>query len=246
MPSNSPSRRPTLTNPYSSFPSISSRGLLSASSVDLPSSAYTPSDWSDPTASTSTNHAHFSTSIPKTEEPEQQKEGSTRIFSQLEVIKKLHEEIADAHAKLEGVQSREGDSRQTGLQDSWWADAKLDMESGMGRITGTRGEREKTGKAYTSMADDFADRQKGVAEIMAKLGDLSSALKTFHDLPSPVLFPLTSSKTTKSPPFHPKSRVGLSFRETTATPNRADTAPHPDWDSTSTRPRLPERTWSYT
>lgn len=195
MPSNSPSRRPTLTNPYSSFPSISSRGLLSASSVDLPSSAYTPSDWSDPTASTSTNHAHFSTSIPKTEEPEQQKEGSTRIFSQLEVIKKLHEEIADAHAKLEGVQSREGDSRQTGLQDSWWADAKLDMESGMGRITGTRGEREKTGKAYTSMvcdlptffsatillfahrylidlhfqADDFADRQKGVAEIMAKV-----------------------------------------------------------------------------
>ncbi|GAA5836864.1 hypothetical protein JCM11251_005809 [Rhodosporidiobolus azoricus] len=100
-----------------------------------------------------------------------------RIFQQLETIKSLQASIAEAHAKLEGVQPLEPSSTM----------------GGAGEDGGREKERDKGARAYEKTQEEFERREMGVEGVMSKLSSLSSALKTFHSLPSPVLFPSSKS-----------------------------------------------------
>ncbi|KAM0748284.1 hypothetical protein T439DRAFT_382736 [Meredithblackwellia eburnea MCA 4105] len=120
-----------------------------------------------------------------------------RLFQQLEVIKQLQSGIARKHSELEGVHN----SARPGERTDWtWAvksttsvagetkagTAAEEVAAGLGR---PQDDKDRTSKVYEPMSKEFADRQKGVNDIMASLAELSTALKTFHSLPSPVLFP---------------------------------------------------------
>ncbi|GAA5898853.1 hypothetical protein JCM6882_004014 [Rhodosporidiobolus microsporus] len=117
---------------------------------------------------------------------------AARIFAQLETIKRLQLSIADAHAGLEGVAPLEPSSTAHG--------------AGVGGKEGHKEkdkERERVGRAYETAQEEFEKREKGVEGIMAQLSDLSLALKTFHALPSPVLFPSPSSSSASPAPASP-------------------------------------------
>ncbi|KAI5479700.1 hypothetical protein MNV49_002959 [Pseudohyphozyma bogoriensis] len=131
---------------------------------------------------------------------------SAAVFAQLERIKGVQREIVGLHSSLERV--RAGDKEEGGTGSGgweWWKEGRGAGAGGMGR---TKEDKERTGRAYELMKDEFVERQKGVEEIMAKLSELGAELKKFHALPSPVLFP---SKTI--PPVHNVNKT------------RAETAP---------------------
>ncbi|KAM0788008.1 hypothetical protein ACM66B_006208 [Microbotryomycetes sp. NB124-2] len=132
---------------------------------------------------------------------------SSKIFDQLDVIKKLQNDITQAHAAIEGVglgpavgQQQHG---QQNVKD-WPFKSSSDMENDKSGPDGLGGKAAAAGatsgaaadlaqsassQTYQDMAKDFDKRQEGVERIMAKLTDLSNALKELHSLPSPVLFP---------------------------------------------------------
>lgn len=179
---------------------------------------------------------------------------SARLFKQLEVIKGLQGDIAQQHARLEGISSGGA-----GENDWVWAvkgtvsvksgeegkspDEEVKQHGdGAAAGVGDKDERDKTAKAYAAMAQEFKERQSGVSEIMgsvstavgrvlvrslttiavAQLSTLSVALKAFHALPSPVLFP-PEPKTSHSSARGKKQSGG----------GRAETAPA---EETAVRP----------
>lgn len=214
-----------MSNPSRSLQPSPHHPLLSLSSIDLPSSTYEHSEWSDNAGSPLSASNLRPPLLPlsgqaNTEEPEE--EGSTLVFNQLEVIKRIQNDIASTHFELDGVGNTD---KKRERDDSWWTDAKLDLTLGPASELKSKAEREKTIAAYESMAAEFDARQEGVSKILEKVGlqlqapqpphvraipefslmvrpvsieqlaDLTAAVKAFHALPSPVLFP---SRTTKS------------------------------------------------
>ncbi|GAA6043742.1 hypothetical protein JCM8097_000506 [Rhodosporidiobolus ruineniae] len=170
---------------------------------------------------------------------------TARIFAQLEVIRDLQADIAGQHAQLEGVAPLSSDG------------AAAEQGADKPRLAGkSKEEKEKTGKAYEHTASEFAKREKGIEGIMAKLSDLSSALKTFHALPSPVLFPDAHSPTSSpnpnsaSPPAASKdkgkSRARYPSVPTAEVPSKSDSVPVPEGKGGRERAesRVPERNYT--
>ncbi|GAA5943445.1 hypothetical protein JCM10213_005486 [Rhodosporidiobolus nylandii] len=164
---------------------------------------------------------------------------TARMFAQLEAIKSIQAGIAGQHAALEGISPLSSSSGTAGEKRDGGDGAHEEPKDG-GLGAKSKEEKERIGKTYQTTADEFAKREKGVDEIMAKLSELSAALKAFHALPSPCLFPQSSaspSPTAHSPP-PARARIPPSFDP----PTKAGTEPAPEpitpeqWEA---RKRLP-------
>lgn len=149
---------------------------------------------------------------------------TARIFAQLDTIRDLQSDIADRHARLEGVSALKtpDDAPSVRSEEKPAKDgAAAEADSG----TRSKEQREKAQRTYQTTADEFGRREEGIDEMMAKvrpywreqrrgdlrsplrrpqLSELSAALKTLHSLPAPRLFsdvaPLpTDASATSSP-----------------------------------------------
>lgn len=140
---------------------------------------------------------------------------SQRIFDKLEEIQGLQRAVAAEHSVLEeigaGSQWTSWPSNGEGGVGAAAAEGQEEGTAGLGAPGRSRDDKEKSSKSYEAMAGEFAKRQEGIEGIMAKvrvlqatwllevrtdlppiivqLSTLSTALKEFHALPSPVLFP---------------------------------------------------------
>ncbi|GAA5979604.1 hypothetical protein JCM10908_002980 [Rhodotorula pacifica] len=114
---------------------------------------------------------------------------TARIFAQLDTIRNLQSEIAHQHASLEGVSALKppaaGESTPKGSALGGGGEKGSNAAGGAGR---SKEEKEKAQKEYQKTADEFAKREQGIEAMMAKLSDLSAALKTLHSLPAPRIF----------------------------------------------------------
>ncbi|KAK4052058.1 Chromosome transmission fidelity protein 18 [Microbotryomycetes sp. JL201] len=129
---------------------------------------------------------------------------SSRIFEQLDVIKKLQSDITQAHASTEGVglgPAGQNEYAFSGHRTADWPfktsepDAKSPNDRGKAAASANVAESESSSsQTYEDMAREFDKRQEGVERMMSKLADLSNALKELHSLPSPVLFPSSTGK----------------------------------------------------
>ncbi|GAA5886813.1 hypothetical protein JCM5296_006410 [Sporobolomyces johnsonii] len=179
---------------------------------------------------------------------------STRIFTQLEKIKALQAAIAKEHAALEGIggpgggdmpgfaawSGRAGEGAAEGTKEG---DKAGGVDAGLaGR---TKEEKEKVGKSYQLLADQFAEREGKLDGLMAKLSELSTALKTFHSLPAPSLFPHSASSDQPSSSHHPTSPAAVhpfaNPDPQADRPSKSDTAPARQGGGEDDGPKAGER-----
>ncbi|ORY58347.1 hypothetical protein BCR35DRAFT_335199 [Leucosporidium creatinivorum] len=156
---------------------------------------------------------------------------TAKIFNKLEDIKGLQTSIAADHARLEkvGTGSDWADWRATG--DDQEGDG-AGGGAGLGAPGRSKEEKEKSSKSYESMAEEFQQRQEGIEGMMEKLSSLSTALKEFHQLPPPSLFPSAGR-----PAQPPRSRAAAKaatasgvYEGDSRAPERASTPLRPSRD----------------
>ncbi|GAA5962143.1 hypothetical protein JCM21900_006980, partial [Sporobolomyces salmonicolor] len=100
---------------------------------------------------------------------------STRIFTQLETIKALQAAIAKEHAALEGIGGLGGDmpgfaawSKRAGAGAAGTQEGEKAGGVDAGLAGRTKEEKERVGKSYQLLADQFAEREAKLDGLMAK------------------------------------------------------------------------------
>lgn len=136
------------------------------------------------------------------------------IVAQLHLIQSLQSEITAEHSALENLGGGNGDSNGhsksqssgTGPSAALGRSNATTTSSGLGSESGGAGnaaasaqghsddadskeDKRASADAYDTLSAGFRDRQRGVESMMDKLSQLSKAVKEFHALPAPVLFP---------------------------------------------------------
>ncbi|PIL31694.1 hypothetical protein GSI_06397 [Ganoderma sinense ZZ0214-1] len=125
------------------------------------------------------------------------------LWARLSSIRELQSEVAGLHVQMEGIglNDMRGGKRAAGVGSRIHTDASPLVEGWDepdGAADAVEEQRKRARDAeFTNLAETFKGRREAIDAIMNKLGDLSEALTTFHDLPTPVMGFASSRANTK-------------------------------------------------
>ncbi|EJF66936.1 hypothetical protein DICSQDRAFT_164773 [Dichomitus squalens LYAD-421 SS1] len=133
------------------------------------------------------------------------------LWARLSSIRELQSEVASLHVQMEGIGLNDvrGGKRTAGVGARMHSDTipvAEEWDEPDGAADALEEQRKRARDAeFTNLAETFKGRREAIDAIMNKLGDLSEALTTFHDLPTPVMDFSASRCTTKdSMPLSPE------------------------------------------
>ncbi|SCV72727.1 BQ2448_4264 [Microbotryum intermedium] len=176
-----------------------------------------------PSSTSSSSRSASRQGSPRPTSTSTRKEGShalssSQIFAQLDRIDQLQKQLAIRHAELEGVAPSSGSQGPLSPQPPPQPAVEPLLKSSPTAATeesSTHTENKEVNDNdssicradYDKLKKAQDDRRPRTDQMMAMLEELSTALKTFHALPTPMTFPQSAS-THMSPVLYPKDRLG--------------------------------------